>query len=211
MAEISSYEKQAAVLFPIGLVIEGSGGIKVAGTEMQLDASHCGVVEVTFVDKDKKFVQARSVVLLPPCALTIPVTQTGELVLVRVLRPGARTFHWEFPQERAFPDKDPNEEAIRCAREEVGLISEDPVVLPLGINPWSRLDRLTEETRCRVVIGSYDLSERKDKAEMTEGNVRMFSVDEAVGLVASGEMTCCANIAALLWFDRNRGQFGLNP
>ena len=60
-------------------------------------------------------------------------------------------------------------------------------------------------------MGSYDLSERKDKAEITEGNVCMFSVDEAIGLVASGEMTCCANIAALLWFDRNRNKFGLNP
>jgi ADP-ribose pyrophosphatase len=66
----------------------------------------------------------------PGSVVIIPITDAGEIVLVRQYRPAIGRYAWELPAGSLKPGEDPAAAAIRECHEEIGLV---PAVMePLG-------------------------------------------------------------------------------
>ena len=60
----------------------------------------------------------------PGSVVIVPVTGSGEVVLVRQYRPAIGRFAWELPAGSLKPGEDPGEAARRECQEEIGLVAD---------------------------------------------------------------------------------------
>jgi ADP-ribose pyrophosphatase len=66
----------------------------------------------------------------PGSVVIMPVTDAGEIILVRQYRPAIGRWAWELPAGTLKPGEDPREAAVRECHEEIGLVPS--TVEPLG-------------------------------------------------------------------------------
>jgi ADP-ribose pyrophosphatase len=141
----------------------------------------------------------------PASVVLIPITDAGDVVLVRQYRHAIGRWVWELPAGSLKGGEDPDQAAVRECHEEIGLIP-------------GRLERLgaffptpgycDEEmvyyrvTRLRAP-GTDDEAAEPDEDEDIEPKV--FSVDRIVAMIASGEIVDMKTVAALTWLEV-RGQ-----
>ena len=137
----------------------------------------------------------------PGSVVIIPVTDAGDLVLVRQYRPAIDRFAWELPAGSLKPGEDPVAAARRECHEEIGLI---PATLtPIGsffptpgycdeeMN-FFRADSLREPTAAETA--------RPDEDEDIE--TRTFSVDAIRRMIASGDIIDLKTVAGLAMLER---------
>lgn len=133
----------------------------------------------------------------PGSVVLIPVTDRGEIVLVRQYRHAIGRSVWELPAGSLEPGEDPGAAAERECHEEIGLIPS--AVERLGAffpTPGYSDEEMAfyRATGLRAPSAD-DPFARQDEDEDIES--RAFSVDAIRQMVASGEMTDLKTVAGL--------------
>ncbi len=133
----------------------------------------------------------------PGSVVLIPVTDRGEIVLVRQYRHAIGRSVWELPAGSLEPGEDPRAAAERECHEEIGLIPS--TVERLGAffpTPGYSDEEMAfyRATGLRVPSADDPVA-RQDADEDIES--RAFSVDVIRQMVASGEMTDLKTVAGL--------------
>ncbi|WP_424890606.1 NUDIX hydrolase [Streptomyces sp. XH2] len=126
-----------------------------------------------------------------PGAVVLPLTATGDVVLVEHYRHATRSWHWEVPRGMGAPGATGAESAARELAEEIG--AEATEWIPLGrLHPDSGL--LGDHVELFAArIGGFGVP------ETSEGIRRIVTRPwpEVSGMVAEGEITCGFTIAVL--------------
>lgn len=127
----------------------------------------------------------------------IPVTDSGEIVLVRQYRHAIGQSVWELPAGSLEPGEDPRAAAVRECHEEIGLIPS--AVERLGAffpTPGYCDEEMTffRATGLRVPADDDPVA-RQDEDEDIES--KAFSVDAIRQLIVSGEMIDLKTVAGL--------------
>ena len=133
----------------------------------------------------------------PGSVVLIPVTDRGEIVLVRQYRHAIGRSVWELPAGSLEPGEDPRMAAVRECHEEIGLIPS--AVERLGAffpTPGYSDEKMAfyRATGLREPADGDPVA-RRDEDEDIES--RAFSVDTIRQMVASGEMIDLKTVAGL--------------
>jgi ADP-ribose pyrophosphatase len=133
----------------------------------------------------------------PGSVVLVPVTDHGEIVLVRQYRHAIGRSTWELPAGSLKPGEDPRAAAVRECHEETGLIPS--AVERLGAffpTPGYSDEEMTfyRATGLREPADSDPVA-KQDADEDIES--RAFSVDAIRQMVASGEMIDLKTVAGL--------------
>jgi len=138
----------------------------------------------------------------PGSVVLIPMTERGEIVLVRQYRPAIGRFAWELPAGSLKRDEAPESAAIRECHEETGLIPAS--VTPLGAF-FPTPGYCDEEMHFYRATGlrtpaAWDPAAQKDADEDIE--TRPFPVDTIRAMITSREITDLKTVAGLTLIDR---------
>ncbi|MGW2597982.1 NUDIX hydrolase [Streptomyces klenkii] len=126
-----------------------------------------------------------------PGAVVLPLTTTGDVVLVEHYRHATRSWHWEVPRGMGAPGATGVESAVRELAEEIG--AEATELISLGrVHPDSGLLGDHVELFAARIAGF-------GPPETSEGIRRIVTRpwSEVSGMVAAGEITCGFTIAVL--------------
>ncbi len=146
--------------------------------------------------EEREFVRVDS----PTWVNIVPVTTTGEVVLVRQWRHGIREFTLEIPGGLVDLGEDPGHAAAREVREETGYAGDDPVEIGrVHANP-AFLDNVTYtfliENCC--LVGEQQLDPGEDVEVVTA------PLADIPGLVARGEIRHSLVICGFWWLAQRR-------
>ena len=137
----------------------------------------------------------------PGSVVLIPITDHGEIVLVRQYRHAIGRSAWELPAGSLKHGEDPRAAAVRECHEELGLIPS--VVERLGAF-FPTPGYCDEEMTFYLATGlrapaDDDPAAQQDEDEDIEA--RTFSVDATRQMVASGEILDLKTVAGLMLLD----------
>ena len=126
----------------------------------------------------------------------IPIPAPGQVVLIRQYRYALDRYIWELPAGSLKPDEDPDAAASRECEEEIGLVPGRVERLK-GFYPTPGFcDELMIYYRC-TDLRSPDPSSTAQKDEDEDIEPRTFTIEEARGLVSSGEIVDLKTVAGL--------------
>jgi ADP-ribose pyrophosphatase len=141
--------------------------------------------------------QEAEVIRHPGSVVLIPVTDTGDIVLVRQYRHAIGRAAWELPAGSLKRDEDPKAAAIRECHEEIGLIPS--VVERLG-GFFPTPGYCDEEMNFYRASGLREPSADDPPATQDEDEdieAKPFSVDAVRRMIASGEIIDLKTVAGL--------------
>lgn len=132
----------------------------------------------------------------PGSVVLLPVPAPGRIILIRQYRYTIDRFIWELPAGTLKPGEDPAAAAARECEEEIGLVP----ALVTRIGGFYPTPGFCDEEmiyfRCEdLAPPPPDSTVRKDEDEVIEP--RTFTLDEARGLVASGDIVDLKTLAGL--------------
>jgi ADP-ribose pyrophosphatase len=138
----------------------------------------------------------------PGSVVLLPMTEDGDIILVKQYRHAIGRWAWELPAGTLKPDEDPKKAAARECQEEIGLIP-------------TRLDRLgaffptpgycDEEMNFYKAGGLREPGPNDEKAEQDEDEdieKRTFGVDQLRTMIRSGEIVDLKTVAGLTLLGR---------
>ena len=132
----------------------------------------------------------------PGSVVLLPIPEAGKIILIRQYRYTIDRWIWELPAGSLKPNEDPGTAAARECEEEIGL-APHKVTRIGGYYPTPGFcDELMNYYRCEDLRPpAADSTARKDDDEEIEP--RIFTIDEARGLVRSGEIIDLKTLAGL--------------
>ena len=133
----------------------------------------------------------------PGSVVLIPMTDAGEIVLVRQYRHAIGRSAWELPAGSLKKDEDPKEAAIRECHEEIGLIPSSIERLGAFFPTPGYCD---EEMNFYRASGLREPSAGDPKAQQDEDEdieAKPFAIDAIRQMVASGEIIDLKTVAGL--------------
>lgn len=137
----------------------------------------------------------------PGSAVILPVTDSGEIVLVRQYRPAIGRWAWELPAGSLKPGEDVERAVIRECHEEVGLI---PTRLePLGsfFPTPGYCDEQMHFYRATGLRAPADIDEAAQRDEDEQIEPRPFAIAEIRRMIAAGEIIDLKTVAGLALVD----------
>jgi 8-oxo-dGTP pyrophosphatase MutT (NUDIX family) len=138
----------------------------------------------------------------------VPVTPSGNLVLIRQFRHGTASLVWEIPGGMMdADDESPAHAARRELLEETGYEPEEMVFLGV-VDPNPAI----QNNRCHTFLARNARplgSQKLDGSEDIE--VREASWAVVCGMVDRGEIAHSLVLAALFWYDRHRADLPPPP
>jgi ADP-ribose pyrophosphatase len=146
--------------------------------------------------------QEAEVIRHPGSVVLIPVTDSGDIVLVRQYRHAIGRLAWELPAGSLKQGEDPKEAAIRECHEEIGLVPSSVERLG-GFFPTPGY--CDEEMNFYRASGLHQPSADDPAAQQDEDEdieARPFSVDAIRRMVASGEIIDLKTVAGLTLMPR---------
>jgi ADP-ribose pyrophosphatase len=154
-------------------------------------------VQIETVTLPKGGEMRAEVVRHPGSVVIIPVTDGGEIMLVRQYRPAIGRWAWELPAGSLKEGEDPDKAAIRECHEEIGLI-------PAGLQKLGAF--FPTPGYCDETMNFYratglrqprgdDVAAQQDDDEDIEP--QPFSIDTLKAMIASGEIIDLKTVAAL--------------
>jgi len=132
----------------------------------------------------------------PGSVVLLPIPEAGKIILIRQYRYTIDRWIWELPAGSLKPNEDPGTAAARECEEEIGL-APHKVTRIGGYYPTPGFcDELMNYYRCEDLRPpAADSTARKDDDEEIEPKI--FTIDEARGLVRSGEIIDLKTLAGL--------------
>jgi len=141
----------------------------------------------------------REVVRQRGSVAALPVHENGRLVLVRQYRYAVDAFVWELPAGRRDPGETPEEGARRELEEEVGL---RPTALEPLLVFWTTPGFCDEVMHLFRATGLEPVPPRPEADEKIESAT--FTLEEAMAMIARGEIREGKTLVALLLEDNRR-------
>jgi ADP-ribose pyrophosphatase len=132
----------------------------------------------------------------PGSVVLLPLPEPGKIILIRQYRYTIDRWIWELPAGSLKPNEDPDAAAARECEEEIGLAPHKVTRLG-GYYPTPGFcDELMNYYRCEDLRPpAADSIVKKDDDEEIEPKI--FTIDEARGLVRSGEIVDLKTLAGL--------------
>lgn len=133
----------------------------------------------------------------PGSVVLVPVTDAGEIVLVRQYRHAIGQWVWELPAGSLKHGEDPEQAAVRECHEEIGLIPSRLEALGSLYPTPGYCDEEMHYYRATGLRapGDGDAAAHRDEDEDIEA--RAFSVDAMTAMVRSGEIADMKTVAGL--------------
>lgn len=125
-----------------------------------------------------------------------PLPADGRIVLVRQYRHAAGRMLWEIPAGTAEPDESCDRGAVRELQEETGYTADS---LELLCSVYPTPGYCTELVHVYAARGLHAGPQALDEDEAID--VSEFSIQEALGMQASGEISDMKTVLALLWLS----------
>ena len=144
----------------------------------------------------------REVIVHNGAAVIVPVTSTGELVLVRQYRPGSDKMMLELPAGKLDgPGEDPQNCALRELQEETGYRANK-------IRPLLKLHPLaaycTEQITMFLAEDLEPGASKPDEEEFVE--TELYSLPALLAMIDNGEISDMKTIMGILYYARLRSQ-----
>ena len=131
-------------------------------------------------------------------AAVVPLTDDGDVVLVRQWRQPLGSFTLELPSGGVDQGEDPGEAAMRELLEEAGFRAEDLEHLVSVHTSTGRTTEVCHLFRCRALRDPEGpLPEATEFIEVVE-----MPLGEALRMVSGGGITDAATVLGLLWSER---------
>ena len=132
----------------------------------------------------------------PGSVVIVPVTDAGEIVLVRQYRPAIGRWAWELPAGSLKPGEDVEKAAIRECHEEIGLVpSRIEAIGAFYPTPGYCDEEMNFFSASGLREPAAHESAQPDEDEDIEA--KPFSLDEIRRMVASGEIIDLKTVAGL--------------
>ena len=132
----------------------------------------------------------------PGSVVLLPIPEPGKIILIRQYRYTIDRWIWELPAGSLKPNEDPDTAAARECEEEIGLAPHNVTRLGGYFPTPGFCDELMNYYRCEDLRPpAVDSTVKKDDDEEIEPKV--FTIDEARGLVRSGEIVDLKTLAGL--------------
>ena len=137
----------------------------------------------------------------PASVVIIPITDSGQIILVRQYRPAIGRFAWELPAGSLNPSEDGQAGARRECQEEIGLV---PATLTLLGSFFSTPGYCDEEMHFFRADGlrepTAEETARPDEDEDIE--TKAFSAADVWRMIANGEVIDLKTVGGLALLDR---------
>jgi ADP-ribose pyrophosphatase len=132
----------------------------------------------------------------PGSVVIVPVTATGEIVLVRQYRPAIGRHAWELPAGSLKPGEDPDKAASRECHEEIGLVPDRLERLGAYYPTPGYCDELMNFYRATGLRAPGD-DERAQQDEDEDIEARPFPLETLRAMIAGREIIDLKTIAGL--------------
>ena len=142
------------------------------------------------------------VVRHPGSVVLIPISDKGEVVLVRQYRHAIGRSAWELPAGTLKPNEEPKKAAARECQEEIGLVPSKLEALGAFFPTPGYCD---EEMNYYIATGLREPRADDDKAEQDEDEdieQKAFTVDQIRSMIRSGEIIDLKTVAGLALIGR---------
>jgi ADP-ribose pyrophosphatase len=139
----------------------------------------------------------------PGSVVIVPVTDAGEIILVRQYRPAIGRRAWELPAGTLKDGEDPQRAALRECHEEIGLIPARLERLGSFFPTPGYCDEEMNFFRATGLRtpGTQDAAAQPDEDEDLEP--RPFAVDALKAMIKSGEIIDLKTVAGLALLDHD--------
>ena len=135
----------------------------------------------------------------PGSVVMIPITDQGEVVLVRQYRPAIGRWAWELPAGSLKPGEDPEKAARRECHEEIGLIPSRVTRLGAFFPTPGYCDEEMHYYRATGLRAPANTDEPAQRDEDEDIESTAFSPDAIRAMIASGEIVDLKTAAGLAW------------
>jgi len=135
----------------------------------------------------------------PGSVVLIPVTETGDVVLVRQYRHAIGRAAWELPAGSLKRGEDPEQAARRECHEEIGLIPSRMERLGSFFPTPGYCDEEMNYYRATGLRPPRDEDPAAQQDEDEDLETKAFSVDAIRAMIASGELVDLKTVAGLYW------------
>ena len=133
----------------------------------------------------------------PGSVVIVPVTDTGDIILVRQYRPAIGRWAWELPAGTLKPKEDEQRAAARECQEEIGLIPAQLDKLGAFFPTPGYCDEEMNFYRATGLREPTDGDEAAKPDEDEDIETRAFPVDEIHRMIASGEIIDLKTVGGL--------------
>ena len=134
----------------------------------------------------------------PGSVVLIPVTDRGEIVLVRQYRHAIGRSAWELPAGSLKPGEDPRAAAVRECHEEIGLIPASVERLGAFFPTPGYCDEEMTFYRATGLRAPEDDDPAAQQDEDEDIEARAFPIDTMRHMVGSGEIVDMKTVAGLM-------------
>ena len=133
----------------------------------------------------------------PGSVVIIPVTEHGDIVLVKQYRPAIGRSAWELPAGSLKPGEDPGEAARRECQEEIGLIAGTIEQLGAFYPTPGYCDEEMNFFRAAQLRTPTDADQAAHPDEDEDIEARAFSIAAIRSMIAAGEIIDLKTVAGL--------------
>jgi ADP-ribose pyrophosphatase len=133
----------------------------------------------------------------PGSVVLIPLTDAGEIILVKQYRPAIARWAWELPAGTLKDGEDPREAAVRECHEEIGLIPRRLEKLGSYFPTPGYCDEEMNFYRVSGLREPTDDDEQAHPDEDEDIEVEAFAVAEVRRMIADNEIIDLKTVAAL--------------
>jgi len=137
----------------------------------------------------------------PGSVVLIPVTDSGEIILVRQYRHAIGRSAWELPAGSLKQGEDPRAAAVRECHEEIDLIPSAVERLGAFFPTPGYCDEEMTFYRATGLRAPADDDPAAQQDEDEDIEAKAFSVDAIRQMVACGEIIDLKTVAGLLWLE----------
>jgi ADP-ribose pyrophosphatase len=141
----------------------------------------------------------------PGSVVIVPVTDAGEIVLVRQLRVPLRRWAWELPAGSLKPGEETERAAARECHEEIGLVPGRLERLGAFFPTPGYCDEEMTFYRASALRQATDDDEAAQQDDDEDIEARAFSRDALQSMIASGEIIDLKTVAGLALIETRNG------
>ena len=138
----------------------------------------------------------------PGSVVIVPMTDSGEIILVRQYRPAIGRWAWELPAGSLKDGEDPQEAAVRECHEEIGLVPANLERLGAFFPTPGYCDEEMNFYRATGLRQPHE-GEAAQPDEDEDIEPQPFSIEKLKAMIAAGEIIDLKTVAGLALLDHD--------